>query len=77
MVDRNAERLAEQLMTWPAADRVRLAALLLASMESSDSAVEQAWDDEVARRTEALDSGRVTGVPAADVFAELDRRLGR
>lgn len=77
MVDQNAELLAEQLLTWPTADRARLAALLLASMEPSESDVEAAWDDEIARRAAELDSGEVRGIPAADVFAELDRRLRR
>jgi len=77
MVDRNAELLAEQLLAWPTADRARLAALLLASMEPTESDVEAAWDEEVARRAAELDSGRVRGIPAEAVFAELDRRLRR
>ena len=75
MVDRNAEVLAEQLLTWPTSDRARLAALLLASIEPSEADVEAAWDEEVERRAADLDAGHVRGIPAADVFAEIDRRL--
>ena len=75
MVDRNAEVLAAQLLTWPTSDRARLAALLLASIEPSDADVDATWDVEVDRRAAELDAGHVRGIPAADVFAEIDRRL--
>lgn len=77
MVDRNAEVLAEQLLTWPMADRARLAALLLASIEPSEPDITAAWDEEVARRGAELDAGDVQTIPADDVFAALDRRLRR
>lgn len=77
MVDRNAELLAEQLLAWPTAERARLAALLLASMEPAETDVAAAWDEEVAQRAAELDSGRVRSIPAEAVFAELDRRLRR
>ena len=77
MVDRNAEVLAEQLLTWPTSDRARLAALLLASLEPSEADAEAAWDLEVDRRAAELDAGQVQSILAADVFAEIDRRLRR
>ena len=77
MVDRNAEILAEQLLTWPTVERARLAALLLASMEPSEPDVSAAWDEEVARRAAALDGGHVQAIPVDEVFAALDRRLQR
>ncbi len=75
MVDRNAQAVAAQLLTLPAQDRARLAALLLASLEAADSGAAEAWDAEIARRTKQLETGEVEGVPAADVFAEVERRL--
>ncbi len=77
MVDRNAEVLAEQLLTWPMAERARLAALLLASMEPSETDNSAAWDEEIARRTAELDGGQIQAIPAEEVFAALDRRLSR
>ena len=41
------------------------------------SDVEEAWSDTVKRRMEDLDSGRVQGVPAGQVFARGRRVLGR
>ncbi len=75
MVDRNAQAVAAQLLTLPAQDRARLAALLLASLEGSDPETTEAWNAEIARRRRQLESGEVQGVPAAEVFAEVERRL--
>jgi len=75
MVDRNAEALAQQLLTWPSAERARLASLLLASVETSETGVEAAWDTEVERRAAELDHGVVSGIAVDAVFAELERRL--
>ena len=75
MVDRNAKAIADQLLALPAQDRARIAALLLASLEGVDPAAEAAWTTEIARRVRELDSGFVQGIPAADVFAEVERRL--
>ena len=77
MVDRNAEGLANQLLALPSGDRARLAQLLLASLEERDAGAGAAWDEEIDRRSADLDSGRVAGVPAADVFATVERRLHR
>jgi putative addiction module component (TIGR02574 family) len=42
-----------------------------------DPAIEEAWAGEVQRRIEELDSGRVQGVPAEQVFARARKILGR
>jgi putative addiction module component (TIGR02574 family) len=75
MVDRNAGALADQLLALPPVDRARLAELLLASIEERDADSATAWNEEIDRRTGELESGRVAGVAATDVFAEVERRL--
>jgi putative addiction module component (TIGR02574 family) len=77
MVDRNAEALAKQLLELPSADRARLAELLIASLEPTETGVDEAWDAEASKRAVELASGRVRGVSATEVFAEIDRRLRR
>ena len=52
-----------------------LAHLLLASLEGEDADAAGAWDDEIARRAADFDHGRVAGIPAEQVFAEVERRL--
>ena len=77
MVDRNAQALADQLLSLPSTDRARLASLLLASLEERDVGAAAAWDAEVDRRAADLESGRVAGIAATEVFAEVERRLRR
>ncbi len=74
MVDRDAETLADQLLALPSVDRARLAELL-ASIEERDAEASASWAAEINRRTNELDGGRIAGIPAADVFAEVERRL--
>ena len=77
MVDRNAAAIADQLLALPSPDRARLAELLLASLEDVDQDADSLWDQEIERRSAELASGRVVGIPAKDVFAEVERRLRR
>lgn len=77
MVDRNADTLAERLLTWPTSDRARLASLLLASLEPTETDVAAAWHIEIDRRVAELDAGEVHTIAADDVFAAIDRRLRR
>lgn len=39
------------------------------------AAVEAAWDDEIKRRLEEIDSGAVKMVPLEDVLARMDARI--
>ena len=77
MVDRNADALAGQLLALPTDDRARLAELLLASLEGRDAGAADAWEKEIARRSADLATGRVAGIPADEVFAEVQRQLTR
>ena len=77
MVDRNAQALADQLLALPSPDRARLAELMFASLEERDAGASAAWDAELERRSADLATGRVSGIPAEDVFAEVERRLRR
>jgi putative addiction module component (TIGR02574 family) len=56
-------------------DKARLAEELLASFDTPDqSATDAAWVQEAERRIDALDAGKTTGIPAADVFRTLEDR---
>lgn len=65
------EELASQAIALSAEDRARLADLLLASLPAEeDPDVEAAWEQEVARRVAAVESGAAPLIPAEDVHAE-------
>lgn len=57
-------------------DRAELASWLIDSIDAPDNQDnhDQAWDAEIAKRSEEILAGAVTGVPAAQVFAEIRRR---
>jgi putative addiction module component (TIGR02574 family) len=69
------EELSSQARTLPAADRVRLAEELLATVHESDDEVEAAWAEEVRMRIADIDAGRTKLIPADEVFAQVRRLL--
>lgn len=80
----NPESLEAQLLHLPPAERARLAELLLASLDATDGdvlshvqqgEVNRAWATEADRRYAELARGAVAGVPAGDVYAELEAEL--
>lgn len=79
---RSADDLEVQLLRLPAADRARLAEVLLASLDQaepglSSAEVEAAWIAEGERRLTELRAGTVAGLPADEVFSRIERRLQR
>ena len=79
------DSLEVQLLHLPADERARLAELLLASLdvsgsdalsEATQADIEAAWTEEAGRRYAEIESGAVAGIPAAQVYAELEAELG-
>ena len=69
--------LSAQAKALPPEERARLAEELLASLDPHETEVEAAWDEELRRRIEEVESGTVQLVPADEVFAQVRRALGR
>ena len=69
------EELSSQARTLPAADRVRLAEELLATVHEPDDEVEAAWDEEIRIRIDDIDAGTAKLIPAEEVFAQVRRLL--
>ena len=63
--------LLKRALALPAEERAALANTLLDSLESTTQSVEEAWDQEVARRIEDLNSGRAVTVPWEQLHREL------
>jgi hypothetical protein len=62
----------------PAAERRKLARILLDVSDTDrdfSPDVDAAWEEEIARRLQAVDAGTAKSRPAAEVFADLDRRF--
>lgn len=72
LMSRNTSELLKQALTLPVAERAELAGSLIESLdEAENESVEDAWNAEILRRMEDLDSGRVAPVP----LDEARRRL--
>ena len=71
--------LRDELMKLPADERLELAEELYGSVpgDIDEPGWDQAWADEIRRRIEDIRAGRVEGVPAAEVFANVRERLAR
>ena len=66
------EQLKGQLERLPRQERAELAHFLLCSLEQeADADVDAAWEAELARRMADMQSGKVVGISAAQVFDEL------
>ena len=60
-----------------ALEKRELLGLLVADLEdSSNGELDEVWLKEAQRRFQELKDGSVEGIPASQVFAKLERRLG-
>jgi len=80
----NPDSIEARLLHLPPSERARLAELLLASLDALDSdalsdgaqaATDAAWAAEADRRYAELKSGAVAGIPAREVYAEIEAEL--
>jgi putative addiction module component (TIGR02574 family) len=65
-------KLIESALRLPKSARAALAARLLESLETEiDEDAEEAWDMQIARRLEEIDSGRVKMVPWSEARRQI------
>jgi putative addiction module component (TIGR02574 family) len=70
-----AEKLKTELSQLSIKERAELAYFLIHSLdEEGDFDVENAWDVELMRRMQEIDSGTASGKPSNQVFAELKEK---
>ncbi len=66
------ERLKSELTTLSVEQRAELAHFLIQTLDSEgEGDVDEAWENEVNRRLDLIESGTVQGIPADQVFARL------
>ena len=72
IMSHEASELLKKALTLPVAERAELAGSLIESLdEADDESVKAAWDEEIVRRMEDLNSGRVKPIS----LEEARRRL--
>ncbi len=70
------ENITSEALLLPKDQRLTLAHRILASVEPPlDPGAEAAWDMEIRERIKRYDAGNSAGIPAAQVFSELDKKL--
>jgi putative addiction module component (TIGR02574 family) len=63
--------LLKRALALPVDERAALANTLLDSLEGPDESVQEAWDEEVARRIKDLKAGKAVTVPWDQLHREL------
>jgi putative addiction module component (TIGR02574 family) len=63
--------LLKRALALPVDERAALANTLLDSLEAPNESVQEAWDEEVARRIESLKAGKALTVPWEQLHREL------
>jgi putative addiction module component (TIGR02574 family) len=73
------EQVTEEIRELSSQDRQQLLAHLIRELEPMEelnpAEIESAWDQEIGRRLEEIDSGKVNLIPAEEVFAKIQARL--
>jgi putative addiction module component (TIGR02574 family) len=76
-VTQEADDLLKKALTLPPNERATLAGSLIDSLEEEDEgSVQDAWDDEIARRIEELDSGKAETISWDEVRRRIAAKLG-
>lgn len=67
-----AQELLEQALKLTPDERFALADQVLHSLDRPDPAIDRIWLDEAERRLDAYRMGKVKGIPAEDLFGEIE-----
>ena len=63
--------IIEQALKLKASDRYLLLEMLHESLDKPDPEINKVWQEEVLRRVQAIDEGRLTTVSMEEVFKDL------
>jgi putative addiction module component (TIGR02574 family) len=75
-MDTQAQQILQSALQLPYDERVEIAELLMLSLDEQTAVELNAlWGEEIRRRIESIDSGRVKMIPADDVMREMRERL--
>jgi len=69
------EQLTQEALSLPPDAKVALIELLLQSLDNDE--IDEAWINEAEKRYEELQTGKVKGLPADEVFRQLRKELKR
>ncbi len=71
---KHAKRILADALELPPVERAELVESLLSSFEfQSRKAIDALWAQEAKDRIDAFERGEMAGIPARDVFAEIEK----
>jgi putative addiction module component (TIGR02574 family) len=77
-VNRTLADLSEEALKLPQKEQLKLARAILENNEARGGEdIDAAWEAEIERRIQMIDSGVARGRPFADVLRDIDRQLSR
>ena len=71
------DQIIEETRHWPPEKVGELVDRLSEDLHTSDPEIEAAWQTEIARRVEEIQSGKVQGIPGEEVSARVRKIVGR
>ena len=71
------EQIIAETRQWPPEKVGELVERLSQDLHTSDPEIEAAWENEVARRVEEIQSGKVQGIPLEESLARIRKIVGR
>ena len=71
------EQIVEETRHWTPEQVGELVGRLTEDLHSSNQETEAAWKAEIGRRIEEIETGKVQGIPAEEVFLKARRILAR
>jgi putative addiction module component (TIGR02574 family) len=71
------DQIVEEARHWPPEKVGELVGRLTEDLHASDPETEAAWQTEIARRVEEIQSGKVQGIPGEEVSARVRKIVGR
>ena len=71
------QTLIDEAISLPVEDRVLVVDSILRSLNPTDAKIDREWAKVAQQRLEDLKSGKVSAVPAEEVFERVRERLGR
>jgi putative addiction module component (TIGR02574 family) len=71
------DQIVEEVRHWPPEKIGELVGRLTEDLHASDSETTAAWQTEIARRIEEIQTGAVRGIPGDEVSARIRKIVGR
>jgi putative addiction module component (TIGR02574 family) len=71
------EQIVEETRSWPPEKVGELVGRLTHDLHANSPENEDAWNKEIDRRIEEIQTGKVRGIPGEEVSARIRKNLGR